>query len=780
MQKFIEIKGACVHNLKNIDVRIPKHQLTVITGVSGSGKSSLAFDTLYEEGKRRYLLFSGADFLIQSKATFDSITGLSPTVAVEQRVIRQSNPRSTVGTKTRVSNLLAVLFATQADYDGQMTNGGPLTMEMFLRNSPKGMCVKCLGKGFLKQLDEEKLFADEAQRIIDVCLGVGKRGNTRNLLESFCRVHGLDLTQPLSSLSAEELLFLKYGDNGKSNFIGFVPFILEVTNGFYSSNGRLEFLLKEAGLMQNVTCKKCGGSGLSEHARQATFAGKTIHELEALYLRDLYDVLMPYQEDLNSPLLDELLKKIKCMIDVGLHHLALHRPVPTLSGGEIQRLFLASYIIAGMDSIIFIFDEPTIGLHELEKEKLLVIFRELIENGNTVIAVEHDANFIKEADWVIDLGPDAGVLGGEKIFEGTYKDYLDCERSKIAPLLNEEIFKKKDFRAVNHEKMLTLKNACLHNLKNVSVEIPLGMMVGVAGVSGSGKSSLISETLVPMLDAALGRKVVLDDGLRESVTIEGTEFVDKCVVIDQKPIGRKVTSNPATYTGLLDLIRKLFADTEDAQKMGLGGSYFSINSKGACKFCKGEGEKKYHVGQGNYVGVPCDQCEGTGYQPKVLAVKLKGKSILDVMALSVDEAIEFFGGMSAKIEHKLKILQDVGMGYVCLGQKTPTLSGGESQRIKLANELSMQTRKNHALYVMDEPTTGLSNYDSVRLMSLMQDLVEKGNSMILTEHDPFMLSQCDWLIELGEGGGTDGGEVIAVGTPADLRANPKSIIGRYL
>lgn len=782
MKKTIDIKAARIHNLKNIDVSIPKNKLTVITGVSGSGKSSLAFDTLYEEGKRRYLLFSGRDFLVNSEATFNEITGLSPTVAVEQRIIRQSNPRSTVGTKTKLTNMLAILFATFAKRDIGYDDSIPLAMEMFLKNSPKGMCVKCLGKGIVKHIDEDRLFEDKKQRIIDVCMGLGKRGTTRKLLDNFCKVHELDINQALDSLTEEQLIYLQYGDNGKSSFMGFIPWIFEVTNGLYASRGRLEYLLKKEGYMKNEVCTKCSGSGLSQYAVHSKIAGYSMDELESMYISDLYEVLLPMQKELNVPLLDELLTKLECMIDVGLHHLSLNRPVPTLSGGEIQRLFLASYIIADMDSIIFIFDEPTIGLHEIEKEKLISIIKRLIERGNTVVAVEHDINFIKSADYIIDLGPYAGVNGGIKIYEGGYEKLLSCNGSKTAPYLKTSNISKTKYRKIDESKILTIENANIHNLKNINAEIPLGIIVGVAGVSGSGKSSLISDTLVPKLKLLLKSNSDLDDSIDidDDVIISGFDSINKCIVIDQKPIGRSVTSCPATYTGIFDIIRKMFAATKEAVENGYDVSLFSLNSKGACKICKGEGMKKYHVGYGNFVEVKCDACNGMGYIKEALSIKLKGKSILDILNMSVDEAADFFSGMNKTLDKKLSILQSVGMGYICLGQKTPTISGGESQRIKLAAELAKMTKSTGNLYIMDEPTTGLSMYDSIRLMELIENLADKGNSVIITEHDPYMLSNCDYIIEMGIGGGTDGGDIIACGTPKQLISNENSIIGRYL
>lgn len=794
MNDFIEIKGARIHNLKNIDVKIPRNKLSVITGVSGSGKSSLAFDTLYEEGKRRYLMFSDTQFMVDSAATFESIKGLSPTVAVEQRIIRQSNSRSTVGTRTKVSNMLAVLFATYGVRTTSSNDNTPLSMEMFQKNSPKGMCVKCLGKGIVKLLDDEKLFSDNSQKIEDVCLGLGRRGLTRKMLDSFLKYHALSIQQPLHTLSQEQLHALKYGDSGKSSFMGFIPWIMQITNGAFNSEGRLEFLLTEAGYMQKTVCPKCKGTGLGYQAMHTTVGGKTISQLENMNIKDLYLFLKEKTDIKFSELLRETIIKLECMVNMGLHHLALSRPVPTLSGGEVQRLFLAAYIIAEMDSIIFIFDEPTIGLHEIEKQKLIEIIKKLVERGNTVVAVEHDENFIRSADYIVDLGPDAGIYGGQKIFQGTYDDFLQCGNSRTSPYLSNNHYaqKKHVYKKVDNKKLLTLENANLHNLRNVSVSIPLGLMVGVAGVSGSGKSSLISDTLVTKLKEILKTKCVTDtdndfdnQNLNEdtasadTVTIKGTKHLKKCIIIDQKPIGRSRTSCPATYTGIFDRIRNIFANTEAAKEKGYTAGLFSLNSEGGCKVCKGDGIVHYHVGFGNFIDVGCEACDGMGFVSEALEITLDNKNIRDILEMSVDEASLFFKDKDKTVNSILKTMQRVGMGYIKLGQKTPTISGGESQRIKLAKELSKGQVANDTLYILDEPTTGLSFSDREKLMTLIQELVDKGNTVIITEHDPYVLSNCDYIIEMGIGGGTDGGNVIASGSPAELTHNRNSIIGRY-
>ncbi len=774
MKNHITIKNARIHNLKGIDVTIPKHKLTVITGVSGSGKSSLAFDTLYEEGKRRYLMFSGTQFMVDSVSSFDSITGLSPTVAVEQRIIRQSNPRSTVGTRIKISTLLAALFANYGVREAAYDDGLPLDISMFQKNSPKGMCVKCLGNGQIFKVEENAVFPDSNLMLCE--LFGGEARHLQHVLRKFQRASGITPDTRLKILTQEQLLLFKYGGN---NFDGLIPWLI---NAFRWSIGKHNWI-SQLTCVKQVPCPKCGGTGIGEQASHTTVCGKTITELESLYISDLL-ALLKSDTNAGNPLLTEIITKLSCMVDVGLHHLALSRPVPTLSGGEIQRLFLASYLIAEMDSIIFVFDEPTIGLHEVEKENLVRIIRNLVNAGNTVIAVEHDENFMREADYIVDLGPDAGILGGIKIYEGGYEEFLHCEESRTSPyLLQKSGFAvKHSYRMPDREKVLTLSNCNLHNLKDVAVTIPLGVMVGVAGVSGSGKSSLISDTLVPKLKELLKARCVAEKDTEEvsDATLTGTQHIRHCYVIDQRPIGRSRTSCPATYTGIFDRVRVLFAEAGQSKQQACTPGLFSVNSEGGCPKCKGDGVVHYHVGFGNFIDVDCEECGGSGYIPEAMEILLDGKNIREILEMSVDEAKDFFAEKDKSIFSMLNILQRVGMGYIKLGQATPTISGGESQRIKLAKELSKGKNAKGALYILDEPTTGLSFYDSERLLKLMNELVDRGNSIIVTEHDPYVLSNCDYLIELGRGGGSDGGNLIAQGTPSELKSSPDSIIGRYL
>ncbi|MEA4833292.1 MAG: ABC transporter [Oscillospiraceae bacterium] len=791
MNDLIEIKNARIHNLKGVDVKIPRGKLTVITGVSGSGKSSLAFDTLYEEGRRRYLMFSGMQLTADSVSTFDSISGLSPTVAVEQRIIRQSNPRSTVGTRTSLSAMLAVLFASYGKRESKYDDGMPLAMNMFQKFSPAGMCPKCLGVGKYKKINEEAIYGDTAIAVKDVLEGkLHKIPTWGNRIADYYKHLSVSPDQTLASLTSEQFIALKYG-SPKTQFTGVNSYV-PVGDHTYASvenpSPRQRLFLYSRIYAEEISCPRCGGSGLGEMATHTTIGGKTIAELENMYISELRDFLVDLTSEQISQLHREIITKLDCIMDVGLHHLSLSRPVPTLSGGEIQRLFLASYIITEMDSIIFVFDEPTIGLHEIEKEKLISIIKRLVERGNTVVAVEHDENFMRAADYIIDLGPDAGIGGGLKIFEGGYADFLTCVNSRTAPYLsNKKGFHiKPETRPVITSKTLKISEARLHNLRNVSADFPLNVMVGVAGVSGSGKSSLVSDTLVPLLKQALKSRFVNDedeitpfDNSAEFPIIEtklsGYENIKKCIVIDQKPIGRSRTSCPATYTGIFDRVRTMFA-----RESGMPAGLFSANSEGGCRVCHGEGVVHHYIGMGNFIDMDCEACGTTGFIPEECETLVDGKNIRDILNMTVDEAKHYFEGKDKVICEMLSTLRRVGMGYIKLGQKTPTISGGESQRIKLARELVKIRKSSDVLYILDEPTTGLSFYDSEKLMELLQEIVDGGGSVIITEHDPYVLSNCDYIVELGPGGGSDGGYIIATGRPAELKVNSESIIGRYL
>lgn len=553
------------------------------------------------------------------------------------------------------------------------------------------------------------------------------------------------------------------------------------------------------GVYAMTICSACQGFRVGDEAQRVRLNGKHIGELGKLAVTELQSYLEVLEEqnaftNFGKNILKEIKDKTDKLVKARLGHLALYREMPTLSGGEIQRLFLNSHLDSKMDSLIYILDEPTVGLHESEKAELLESIKALKELGNTVIVVEHDPNTIAMAEHIIDIGPKAGVEGGQLIYQGDYKGLLDCKASITGQYLSgKAIMPARTTLPIKVKKAaLTIKHAKTNNLKDITATFPLGHLVGVAGVSGSGKSSLISDTLVPLLknyfhderstseEDSVEKETETETSAVEVVAekLEGTENLSGYAEVSQAPIGRNVNSNPASYVGIWDKIRKLFAQQPEAISQGLTAGHFSFNSKGACQVCDGSGREKIWLGGDFFIYKTCGGCHGKRYSEEALSVKYRGHNIFDVLEMSVSEAVGLFEDQTA-ISAILKILERIGMGYIELGQPTPTLSGGESQRIKLAKEIGRK-RKGNILYVMDEPTTGLSLYDTAKLIQLLDELVTKGNSVIVIEHDPVVLSVCDWIVEMGPKGGSEGGQVIAEGTPQQLKKNIKSVTGPYL
>lgn len=783
-EDMLRIRSAFTNNLKHIDVDIPLEKMTVITGVSGSGKSSLAFDTIYEEGRRRYLMFSGLE--TETNQTYGEITGLSPTVALEQRVIRQTNIRSTVGSKSQIIHGLAYLYAKYGEYHGmrQNTMAG---LEFFNRNTTKGMCLRCIGRGYITQINSEKMLQPYGQKLSELFQGkiVRKKEYVRQLT-IFCTKHHLEFETRIQELSDTQRNELINGD-ATIGFDGLEAIFHDYTGDTMFSKGRKHGDIYSM-YTKRCVCQKCKGYGLGEKALNTCIQGKHIGELAELTITELKAFIqnLSMKED---GVIKGIVKKIELMEEVGLSHLSLGRTVPTLSGGEVQRLFLVSYLITNLQSLIFVFDEPTIGLHETEKQRLIQVIRKLVENHNTVIVVEHDKNFMEQADYIVDIGPGAGEYGGQLIFQGSYEEFLSCKDSVTSCYLNGsgKMQTRAQSREVDLNYALQLKNITIHNLQSVSATIPLGVMVGIAGVSGSGKSSLISDALVPILKKNLQNRFVdlsaeeeedseEDSGLG-NVDVQGIEKIEKCIIVDQKPIGRKSTSTPISYLGGLARIRELLANTSYAKEHDYGKGLFSKNSEGRCLCCQGLGEIPVDIGLGNQLFLRCEECDGTGYVSEALEVNYNGKNIYEIMQMSFAEAEAFFN-QDKKLSALMTVMVWVGMGYMKLGQKTTTISGGEAQRIKLAKELSQSTRG--CLFILDEPTTGLSFRDSDHLMQLLNDIVDAGNSMIIIEHDTDVLKNCDYLIELGHGGGTAGGKIVATGTVKEIKKNPASVIAEYL
>ena len=555
-----------------------------------------------------------------------------------------------------------------------------------------------------------------------------------------------------------------------------------------------------SGVYTMSVCAECHGHRIGKEARNVRLNGKHIGELGKMTITEMGEFLeaLPEKQDFSAfgkNLLREISRKSGQLMKSRLGHLSLYREMPTLSGGEIQRLFLNSHLDSKMDSLIYILDEPTVGLHESEKVELLESIKALKEMGNTVIVVEHDRNTIEMADEIIDIGPKAGVEGGQVIYQGDVAGFLHCGESITAQFLaGKNKMPVRNKVAINNETpRLIVREARTNNLKDVTVSFPFGVLVGVAGVSGSGKSSLVSETLIPLLKMTFQRQwkpnsgavdpidgEELESAVVETIAdkLEGDEHISGYAQVSQAPIGRNMNSTPVSYIGIWDKIRKLFAKQEAAIQLGLSAGHFSFNAKGACSVCSGSGREKIWLGGKLNIHITCKECQGMRYNDEALSVRFQDKNIFEVLEMSVSEAIAFFAGQPGIIS-TLQVMDRIGMGYIKLGQPTPTLSGGEAQRVKLAKEIGRR-RKGNILYVLDEPTTGLSLYDTAKLIKLMDELVAKGNSIIVIEHDPAVLSVCDWIIELGPGGGVQGGQIIAEGTPQDLKNNSVSLTGEFL
>lgn len=802
--KEISIKNACIHNLKNFDINIPKNKITIATGVSGSGKSSLMFDIVFEEGRKQYLQSLGIFPGIEDEKKFDSISGISPTIAVKQSVVRQNNSRSTVGTRTHIFNQLAMLYHIEGDRvcPNCKTNlqdsiicptcghrSDPLDISSFSYNSATGMCSKCYGKGSYYKVNMEKLVPNKEITVRQVFKNAGVTPGVERVLER-------NLTKYM------DMLYVKVPNSIKD----------EIENGHFTNNNstnnqsfclsRILQSRKKKGeyvddLYQPVICTECNGYRLSKTALNVFICGKHIGELGNMTLDELKVFLKTALHKYTFSksgynLITTIIGKLNSLIESHLGYLTLYREISSLSNGEIQRLFLNMHLESRMDSLIYILDEPSSGLHELEKEELLKSIEQLKSLGNTVILVEHDPKIIQFGDHIIDIGPNAGTAGGKIVYEGNYDGLLSCTASLTGRYLSgtDKIMKrtlKTDIKDNPSIPWLSLCHAKTNNLKDITVSFPLGVMVGIAGVSGSGKSSLVSSTLIPMLRNHFNTPSsnIADNSENDfsfiSTVVErlsGINNISDFAEVSQAPIGRNINSSPVTYLKIWDKIRVIYAQQEQAKVLGLTAGHFSFNSAGACPDCGGSGRKSISLGNNIKTYTSCSTCKGQRYNSEALQVTYKGKNISEILNMQVSEALDVFKDIPT-ITHPLKIMKEIGMDYIKLGQPTSTLSGGEAQRLKLAKEIA-KNRRGNTLYVMDEPTTGLSLYDIAQLIKLLNNLVLKGNSVLLVEHNLNVLRSCDWIVELGPEGGINGGNIIATGTPDDLAINPNSKIGLYL
>ena len=911
MDKFIKIRGAKAHNLQDINIDIPRDKYVVVTGLSGSGKSSLAFDTIYAEGQRRYMNtlspYAKHFMGILEKPQVESIEGLSPIIAIEQKTTG-NNPRSTVGTITEIYDFLRLLYArasrayspatgkemvrysdeqivsmilsnyhgrkcmllaplvrgrkghyrelfeqlrkkgyTQVRIDSNITSlqevesldrykahfielvvdklkpgegdekrirdsvmttlnlgKGSLavfdpekdTLEHFSKhlvdpdsgislqepaphsfsfNSPEGYCPHCKGLGMIVDVNIDTIVPDRSLSIAEggiVPLGKVRESRKYDVIRAIARKYGFSIFSPISEVPDEALSqivfgsddFFRIGEGANMEMVNFGGIVDDID--------------------EKVVCPVCGGTRLNDNARLFKIDGKSIDQVAAMeiteleeWLRSLPGKLSSREMSIANDILKELQDRVEFLIDVGLEYLSLDRATATLSGGEGQRIRLATQIGSKLVNVLYILDEPSIGLHQKDNHKLISSLKKLRDEGNSVIVVEHDQETMTQADWIVDVGPGAGKLGGKICYNGPAKlgaktpasitlDYLKGLRSIDVPKV----------RRKGNGLSVGLRGASGNNLKELDVDFPLGCFIGVSGVSGSGKSSLVNETLMPVLKNKLYHAKLHPLPFKEVV---GPENIDKLIEIDQSPIGKTPRSNPATFTGVFTDIRQLFENTPDAKVRGFKSGRFSFNVPGGrCEECKGAGIKVIEMNFLPPVNVICDECRGKRYKEDTLAVKYKGKSINDVLEMPISEAYEFFKSIP-KISQKLKALVDVGLGYVHLGQSSVTLSGGESQRMKLAAELFRKATGN-TLYILDEPTTGLHFQDIKVLLDVLQKLVDQGNTVIIIEHNLDILKSVDYILDMGPEGGRRGGRVVAAGTPEELAANPDSVTGPYL
>jgi excinuclease ABC subunit A len=821
---FIKVRGARTNNLKNINLDIPRDKLVVITGLSGSGKSSLAFDTVYAEGQRRYVesLSSYARQFVglMDKPDVDLIEGLSPAISIDQRTVGH-NPRSTVGTITEIYDYLRLLYSkcgqpycphcnlklkkdsaekkTAKKVRGREINSvklerffscpecgyrrGELEPRDFSFNSGHGACSICGGLGTKSEIDSELVFNSNLSILegaIKPLAHANLNGNGLFMeLNELATRHNFSLRPAIKDLTSEQRKLILKGDG---QFIGLLKNLEEKYNETKSS-----FVKSEIEKVMRVSlCPACQGARLKPEILAVKINNLSIFEVTNKSVKDLILLLNNWlkgetslngQTKIVEPIVKEMIKNLEFLSNVGLDYLTLSRSATTLSGGEAQRIRLAAQVGSTLSGVLYVLDEPSVGLHQRDNDKLITTLKNLRDNGNTVIVVEHDAATILAADWLVDVGPGAGDFGGNILFTGTPKDIKKCHASLTGAYLagKKEIKMPKQFRQ-GSGKAIKIIGATEHNLKNINVEIPLGKLVAITGVSGSGKSTLMSDILANALSRKFYRAKV-EPGAHKELT--GLEFIDKVIDIDQSPIGRTPRSNPATYTGLFTYIRDLFAELPEARVKGLNAGHFSFNVPGGrCENCAGDGVIKVEMQFLADVYLTCDVCGGRKFKPKVLEILYNGKNIAEVLEMTVEEAKEFFKQHSA-ISQKLKTLDEVGLGYIKLGQSATTFSGGEAQRIKLATELSRRAT-GKTLYILDEPTTGLHFADIDRLLKVLNMLVDQGNTVLIIEHNLDVIKSVDWIIDLGPDGGEVGGNLVATGTPLDIIKVSKSYTGQYL
>ncbi|PHY95016.1 excinuclease ABC subunit A [Acetobacter pomorum] len=821
---MICVRGAREHNLKNVSVSVPRDKFVVMTGVSGSGKSSLAFGTIYAEAQRRYLEsvspYARRLFNQMPVPVVDAIEGLPPAVALQQQR-GGSSSRSSVGSLTTLSNLLRMLYSRAGTYPAGMSR---LEAEDFSSNTPMGACPRCHGLGRIYDVTEKTLVPDDTlsirQRAVAAWPTAWQGQNLRDIL--ITRGVNVDIpwrdlpkatrdwilytketpTEPVYPGRTHEQVLeaIKHGVPADYNgtFTGARQYVLNTFTKSQSAKMRA----RAASFMVSSVCPVCHGQKLKTEALQVLFAGRNIAELSALPLKSITVLLQEQSQQLKKKtdatglaaygIVEALIERLQTLLELGLGYLQLSRGVQTLSPGEYQRLRLGTQIRSNLFGVLYVLDEPSSGLHPCDTQALLKALHGLLEGGNSLLVVEHNCQVIRHAEWLVDVGPDAGEKGGEVLYSGPIDGLKSVARSRTRPYLFDE-GRHKLIAPLKPTGWLCLEDINWNNLHNVALKLPLGVMTVVTGISGSGKSSLAGQALVHIVSKALGQKEQVEqpetseNDLPEVAegaepagrVVSGLKNIRRLVVVDQKPIGRTPRSNLATYTGLFDQIRQVFAAQPQAKQQKMDAGWFSFNvAKGRCPRCEGVGSIEVELLFLPSVYAPCPECHGARYKPEVLAITLKGRNIADVLNMSVDEAHAFFAD-TPNIAHGFDTLQQGGLGYLRLGQPATTLSGGEAQRIKLATELQKK-RAGHILYVLDEPTTGLHPADVDRLIRQLRQLVAQGHTVVLAEHDMRLAAQSDWMLDMGPGAGDEGGQIVASGTPADIAHNPHSRTGPFL
>lgn len=810
MEKKIKITGASEHNLKNIDVEIQHNAITVVTGISGSGKSSLAYDIIRNEGQRRYLeSFSihARQYLKRMKRPdVTSITGLPAAISVEQKTLI-SNPRSTVGTMSELYDFLRLLFARIGKSEQIIEK--KIERRLFSFNSPYGACPVCKGLGVKGKIDVNKLVKDDSKTLREGALTITTPSGytiysqvTIDVMNQICNAHGFNVDIAWKNLSSEQKNIILYGTDiikipfGKHTLESRMKWsgitVKPREEGYYKGIiPVMEEILKRdrnKNILRFVTsckCSACEGKRLNSEALKVKFEGKNISDFAKMTIGELHKYFSEIniklnEENIINPIRNEIIKRTDLLLRLGLDYLILNRQSTTLSGGEAQRIRMVNQAAIQLRGAIFVLDEPSTGLHSKDNKKLFSVLQELVNNGNTVLIVEHDEDTIRNADRIIDIGPYAGKNGGKLIFSGSLKDFLskNIENSITHNYLSG---KRKivipSYRRKGNGKYIKISGASQNNLKNIDIEFPLGIINVVTGVSGAGKSSLIHDILANKLKKELHHVNNILVGKHSD--IQGIENISKLIEIDQSPIGKTPRSNPATYTKLFDYIRDLYAELPEAKEKGWKKGRFSFNNKGGrCETCQGAGVMQIGMHFMGNVDIVCTECNGKRFNPETLSVKFKGKNIYEVLKMTIDEACHFFKD-KAKLMQYLSTLQTLGLGYLTLGQPATTLSGGEAQRVKLASELSKNT-KGHTLYILDEPSTGLHFFDIDILLKSLHNLVNAGNTVIIIEHNTDIIKSADYIFDLGPGSGDDGGKLTAFGTPEDIIKNKNSLIGKEL